>query len=134
SSAEVIVNDVPQNDIHIDALATAFPTASHAVQVPVILEISGADLLRAAKDPKSLPVEVSIYAFDRDGAVHDSSFQRLVLDQAKVGNTLRAGGIKYYATLSLAPGSYAIKILVRLPDTETKGYVRRDLTIPPSDA
>jgi VWFA-related protein len=134
STAEVIVNDVPQNAIHIDALTTAFPADSHAAQVPVILEINGADLLRATKDAKSLTVEVAIYAFDSDGAVHDSVFQRLVLDQDKVGNSLRASGIKYYATLRLAPGTYAIKMLVRVPESETKGYARRDVIVPLPEA
>src|SRR5207237_10201190 len=38
-------------------------------------------------------------------------------------------GIKYYATLSLPPGKYALKSLVSLPD-ERRGFVRTDLVVP----
>src|SRR5207253_9454164 len=40
-------------------------------------------------------------------------------------------GIKYYATLSLPEGKYAIKSLVRAVETERKGYARVDVVVPP---
>ena len=59
-------------------------------------------------------------------------FQRLALDMTKVGEKLRATGIKYYTTLSLPEGAYAIKSLVRVAETERKGYARTDVVVPPS--
>lgn len=130
STAEVIVNDIPQDDIDVAAMAAPFPTSSEKAQVPVILEISGADLLKNAKNDVAT-TEVFVYAFDEDGLVRDSMFQRLQLDMTKVGDKLREGaGIKFYATLSLPPGSYAIKNLVRVAETDKKGYQRVDVTVP----
>jgi VWFA-related protein len=129
STAEIIVNDLPQNGIRFGALVTSFPTSSENAQVPVILEVNGADLLKAAKSAAGLNAEVFIYAFDEEGIVRDSLYQRLGLDLAKVGDQLRATGFKYYATLSLPPGSYAIKTLVRVPESDTRGFVRRDLVV-----
>jgi VWFA-related protein len=131
TNAEIVLNDLPQSDVGVAALAAAFPTAARNAQVPVILEIGGDDLMRDLKSSQ-FNVEIYIYAFDEDGIVHDRMFQRLSLDSAKVGEKLRSSGIKYYATLSLPEGRYAIKSLVRVAETEKKGYARADVVVPPS--
>ena len=130
TNAEIVLNDLPQADIGVAALAAAFPTRKSA-QVPVILEISGSDLARNTKTSQ-FNVEIYVYAFDEDGIVRDRMFQRLRLDLAKVGEKILASGIKYYATLSLPEGRYAVKCLVRVPETEKRGYARVDVVVPPS--
>jgi len=130
TNAEIVLNDLPQNDIGVAALAAAFPTTEQA-QVPVILEISGIDIAKSVKTSQ-FNVEIYVYAFDEDGIVRDRMFQRLQLDLAKVGEKILGSGIKYYATLSLPAGKYAIKSLVRIPESEKKGYARVDVLVPPS--
>lgn len=125
--AEIVLNDIPQPDIGVAALAAPFPTRGNA-QVPVILEINGADLIRDAKSSETT-VEIYIYAFDDEGIVRDRMFQRLSLDTAKLGEKLKETGIKYYGTLSLPEGKYAVKTLVRVPETERRGYARTDVVI-----
>ncbi|HKO02471.1 MAG TPA: VWA domain-containing protein, partial [Thermoanaerobaculia bacterium] len=66
TNAEIVLNDIPQSDVHVDALAAAFPTSEVNAQVPVILEIDGASLLRGASSSTAL-ADVFIYAFDDDG-------------------------------------------------------------------
>jgi len=97
--------------------------------VPVILDINGSELAREAKN-NALPVEMYIYAFDADGVVRDRLYQRVSLDMKKVGDKLRTMGLRYYGTLSLAPGTYAIKSLVRAGEGEKRGFARVDLTVP----
>ncbi len=128
SAAEVILNDIPQNDIGIAALAAPFPTKGNP-QVPVILEINGRDLIENTKS-SSMNMEIYVYAFDDDGIVRDRMFQVVGLDLTKVGPQLRQSGVKYYATLSLPEGKYAIKTLVRVPETERKGYARTEVVVP----
>jgi VWFA-related protein len=128
TAADIIIRDLPQSDIHVATLATAFPGTTEKGQVPVVVDISGADLLKSAKD-KHLTAEVFMYAFDEEGAVRDRVYQRLTLDVDKVGDKLRQNGVKYVATLQLPPGKYAIKTLVRTPATEQNGYVRSDVTV-----
>jgi VWFA-related protein len=130
STAEIVVNDIPQDDIAIASLVVPFPTAQNA-QVPVIVEINGADLLR---DVKTNPVdaEIYVYAFDEEGIVRDRMFQRMSIDSVKAADKLRQRGIKYYATLSLPEGAYAVKTLVRVPQTDHKGYARTDIVVPKS--
>jgi VWFA-related protein len=132
STAQVIVNDIPQDDIGLAAMATPFPTPDGKAQVPVILEIDGADLIANAKN-NAATAEIFVYAFDEDGLVRDSMFQRMRLDMTKVADRLRQGGVKFYATLSLPPGKYAIKNLVRIAETDKKGYQRLDVSVPSAD-
>ncbi len=129
SNAEIIVNDIPQADVHLDALSAAFPGSGKNAQVPVILEINGADVTKDLRG-NIANIEVFIYAFDQDGIVRDRLYQRIGLDLKKVGEKLRATGIKYYGTLALPPGRYAVKSLFREIDTDRRGFGRTDITVP----
>jgi len=129
SNAEVIVNDIPQNDVHMHALSAAFPMSGNNLQVPVILELDGNDLTKDVRGG-STKVEFYVYAFDSEGVVRDRIFQTLNLDLRKVGDKLKASGLKYYATLSLPPGKYAVKSLVRSVETDRRGFARTDIVIP----
>ncbi len=129
TNAEVVLNDIPQDAIHVEALAAAFPTTSQKAQVPVILEVSGPDLLAAATGAPSAALGIFVYAFDETGVVGDSIYQRANLDLTKISGSLK-NGVKYYATLSLPPGHYAIKSLVTLGETGKRGFARNDVVVP----
>ena len=131
SNAEIVLNDIPQDAVHIAALAAAFPTTSANAQVPVIVEADGNDILKGAKG-SVVTVDIFVYAFDDDGLVRDAMSQRLPMEVAKVTDKLKNGGLKYYTTLSLPEGKYAIKTLVRVADNETKGFARTDIVVPRS--
>jgi len=124
SVAEILINDIPQNDLRVSALATPFPD-----QVPVVIEVSGSDLIAAAL-AGTATAEIFVYAFGEDGVVRDSLAQRLSIDLAKAGPRLLAGGLKYYGTLALPPGNYAIRSLVRVNETRKMGFARVDLLVP----
>lgn len=129
TTAEVIVNDLPQDAIGVHAVAAAFPTGGATAQVPVVLEIDGADIVAAAKSGVAT-ADVFIYAFDEGGLVRDSIFQRVRLELAQVGDRLGENGIRFYGTLNLPPGQYALKNLVRIAETDAKGYRRIDVNVP----
>jgi VWFA-related protein len=129
SNAQIILNDIPQDAVHVAALAVPFPIGGGDAQVPVILEINGDDLLANAKK-NNVTAEIFVYAFDDDGIVRDSLFQRMGLELDKVGEKLRGGGIKWYGTLHLPAGTYAVKSLVRVAETDRKGYARASVSVP----
>jgi hypothetical protein len=129
SNAEIIVNDIPQTDVRMSAFAAGFPTRDGSAQVPVILEISGSDLLSGTRG-NTTAVEVYIYAFNEEGLVRDRLYQKVSLDLKKLGDRLRATGVKYYGTLSLPPGHYAVKSVVRSVETERRGFGRADVVVP----
>ncbi|HET8772365.1 MAG TPA: VWA domain-containing protein [Thermoanaerobaculia bacterium] len=129
SAAEVIVNDIAQTGVGLHALAAAFPHDAKTAQVPVVLEIAGADLAAQARNDRAT-TEVFVYAFDEDGVVRDTIYQRVTLDVAQVGERLRESGVRFYGTLALPPGRYALKTLVRVAETDRMGYQRVDLVVP----
>ena len=133
STAEVIVNDIPQTDIAFDALAAAFPRDGEDAQVPVVLEIAGADLIKNARNNHAT-TDVFVYAFDENGIVRDTIYQRVTLDISQIGDRLRETGVRFYGTLDLPPGKYALKSLVRVAETDRKGYQRIDLDVPSAGA
>jgi len=137
STAEVIVNDIPQNGVRVAAFAAPFPAGHGNSQVPVILELNGADLAKQARG-NAAGAEIYVYAFDSEGIVRDRLYQRVKLDMQKIGDRLRGSGLRYYGTLVLPPGTYAIKSLVLAGEPETKrtndadrrGYARTDVVVP----
>jgi VWFA-related protein len=127
TNAEIVVNDIPQDAIHVAALAAAPPARGRAA-VPLFLEVDGKDLLAGATKP--VPVDVFIYAFDEKGTVHDRVYQHLAVDPAKASAAVREQGIKYFATLALDPGRYVVKALVVAADTQKRGFTRADVVVP----
>jgi VWFA-related protein len=130
NTAEILVKDIPQNDIHLASLAAAFPLPASAgakAQVPVVVEIDGRDLLDRAAGT-AVTADLFVYAFDDTGAVADRLFDRLTLDTEKAGAALHGSGIKYIATLALPPGHYAVKTLLRAAD-DRKGFSRSDVAV-----
>lgn len=138
TTAEVIVNDIPQDDVHVAAFAAPFPAGNGNSQVPIILDINGADLLKEARGNMAA-AEVFVYAFDDEGVVRDRLYQRLTFDIRKVGDRLKTG-VRYYGTLVLPPGNYAIKSLVRAGEADKKnenekrGYARTNVIVPKAGA
>jgi VWFA-related protein len=131
NTADVIVRDIPQDGVHIASLVVPFPAAAanDKATVPYVLEINGADLLSNAVG-NDIAAELFVYAFDEQGIVRGRIYDRLALDAAQTGDKLRANGVKYVASLSLMPGKYAIKTLVRIAGTDKMGYVRTDIEVP----
>jgi VWFA-related protein len=129
ATGEILLNDVASEDVKTNVITAAFPVDGEDPQVPVIVEIDGKSLLAGAKNG-AVKGDLFIYAFDGENRVRDFLFQRMALDLAKVGATLEKGGLKYYGALSLPPGNYAIKTLVRLPDMKLDGFRRVDINVP----
>jgi VWFA-related protein len=127
TNAEIVVNDIPQDAIHVAALAAAPPAGGRAA-VPLFLEVDGKDLLAGATKP--VPIDLFIYAFDEKGTVHDRVYQHLAVDPARASAAVREQGIKYFATLALDPGRYAVKALVVAADTQKRGFTRTDIVVP----
>jgi VWFA-related protein len=127
STAEIIVNDIPQGDVRVSALAASFPTSANVAQVPVILDLNGNDLARDARGGTAT-TEIYIYAFDSDGVVRDRLYQKLTLDMKKIGEKMKATGLRYYGTLALPPGRYAVKSLVRSGE-DKRGFARANVTV-----
>jgi VWFA-related protein len=115
-------------------LAAAFRGAGAKAYVPVLIEAEGNSFLGAPAGPAAtagpLPVEIYVYAMDKDGAVGDYFVQTLGLDAGKVTPVLRQSGLKFFGHLELAPGDYAVRVLVRNGLTGAYGARVEPLTVP----
>lgn len=129
TNAEIVLNDIVQNDIRVSALAAPFPAIDGSAQVPLVIDIAAGGIVRDATKNDAV-AEVYIYAFDDQGVVRDRSYQRLTIDISRMAGR---NGIKYFSTLKLPPGKYAVKTLVRIAGTERKGFVRTDIEVPAAD-
>ena len=70
SNAEIVLNDIPQNDIDVAALAAAFPAKDGKRRCRSCIDIGGRGLLHDAK-ANDVVAEVYMYAFDDEGVVRD---------------------------------------------------------------
>ena len=127
TDAEIVMNEIPRREIRVAAIATAVPGEKHSA-VAFFLEINGQDLLGAATSAVS--AHVFVYAFDEHGIVRDRVDQPIAVDPARASSAVRENGIKFFTTLALPPGHYAIRALVALPDPRKRGFVRTDLVVP----
>jgi VWFA-related protein len=133
-AAQQIAYGLPRSDIPATALAT--PLLSErgtGAIVPVILEIPGEPLVRNAVGEK-LNLEIYAYATNKALKIKDFLAQTLSLDLARVGPQLAASGIKFYGELFLPPGTYWLKILIRIADTGRSGLLIVPVTVPPPDS
>lgn len=114
-AANRVVNGEEGGALQASVLAAAFegPGGPGAkAYVPVLIEVDGKSLLAGAQ-AKGLPLEIYAYAMDDKGTVQDFFARTLGLDLGKVEPVLLKSGLKFYGDLSLAPGSYTLRILVR---------------------
>ena len=139
TAGQILLNDLPYDAIRMNVVAAPFPVKDKNPQVPVVIEIDGGSLLQGVREQsdaagvakwQGINGELFVYAFDRNNKAKDFLYQRFELDAAKVGETLQKSGLRYYGTLSLPPGDYAIKTLVRIPQATLDGFKRVDVTVP----
>jgi VWFA-related protein len=112
-TANRLVNGEEGGAINASVLAAPFQGPGAEAYVPVLIEVDGKGLLAGSPGGKTLPVEIYAYALDDKGAVQDYFAKTLGLDLAKVEPVLRKTGLKLFGDLSLAPGSYSLRVLVR---------------------
>ncbi|MBW3563303.1 MAG: VWA domain-containing protein [Acidobacteria bacterium] len=129
SATDILMNDIPFEEIPTSILVTPLPQKDRDAEVPVVVEISG-DGLTSMVPGDVANGELFIYAFDDSGTVRDHLFQIFSLDLSRVGHVLKDSGLKYYGILSLPPGDYTVKTLVRVAESGLKGFTRARIHVP----
>jgi VWFA-related protein len=128
TAADVIASEIPVDGIPLAVQSQAFagqriPEAMVQIQVP-------ASRLAPPGKTGKLPLEIYVYAFDSAGKVADFSTEKATLDLAQVRSRLESGGLRFFAQLALAPGSYRLRSLVRDSETGAMGFSAADLVVP----
>ncbi|MEO8190665.1 MAG: VWA domain-containing protein [Acidobacteriota bacterium] len=131
--SSAIASASPKSDLPAWVVAAPFPNGKEPARVPVVVEIPG-DRLLAKHDGPAMNVEVTVYAIDAKGTTRDFLYQPVGLDLTKVRGTLENGGLKIYGELSLIPGKYMLRTLVRDAETDRFGVTVSALTVPSDPA
>lgn len=118
-----------ENALRLELLAAPFPSGAGTAQVPIVLELPGPELLAGVAAAQA-PVQIYAYALDASGTLRDYATQEFTLDVSKLRATLAAGGIKYYATLTLPPGDFTVRVLARNAATGRIGHASIALRVP----
>ncbi len=132
-AAQQIAYGLPRTDIPARALATPLLASDGAgARVPIILEIPGASLVKQAVGDR---LNLEIYAYATDQALKTKGFltQSVGIDLARVGQRLAASGLKFYGEIFLPPGTYWLKVLVRIAETGRSGLMIVPVTVPPRE-
>jgi VWFA-related protein len=130
--AEILTTDAPIDDIVVNLGVTALPGPGGKARVPVVVEIPSSGLLKGLSGRKA-SAQIFLYAFNESGQVVDHLQERVNLDLDSAGDALQKGGIRYYASLRMPAGTYAVKALVRVEETGLIGFKRNDVRVPAFD-
>lgn len=128
-ASDLIASATVKDDLDIGVLAAAFRATDAEAYVPVIIEIGGAGLLAGHEGPK-LPVELYAYATNQHGEMKDFFTQLVTLDLETRRESFADTGLKYYGHLSLGPGDYLVRVLVRNSKTGLTGVRTASVEIP----
>ncbi|MEP7012619.1 MAG: VWA domain-containing protein [Acidobacteriota bacterium] len=128
-AAEGIASASPRRDLAVDLLVAPFRAAADQAYVPVIIEIGGAGLL-AGQTSDRLGVEIYAYVSDAQGQMRDFFTQQVGLALGTGREAIKKTGVKYYGHLSLPPGSYRVRVLVRNSETGRTGVQSVPLEVP----
>jgi VWFA-related protein len=129
ASGDLLTGGGGPSQLNLHMITAPFAAGARVAQVPVILEIAGKPLLESGGAAAS-QLQIYAYANDSSGTLTDYLTQELSLDLNKLKPRLEAGGIKFYGTLFLPPGNYAVRVLAREALTGRAGLVASNLVVP----
>jgi Flp pilus assembly protein TadD len=140
-SAALLVSGEQGGSIHVAVLPLPLPglpgagSVGEKVRVPVVLEIDGETLLKG-NPGDLLRAEVYLYAVTRKagggagGKVQGSLLEVIETDLARTRANVERSGLQYAGELSLAPGDYSLRVLVRNAQTGEVGLRVLNLQVP----
>jgi VWFA-related protein len=120
---------LPRTDIPAWVLAAPLPVSGGVSRVPVIVEVPG-DRLLATHEGSKMDVDIFVYAIDKQGQTRDYLVQPIGIDLTRAEAAVARGGIKYYGALTLAPGDYTLRTLVRNNETGRFGVTITPVKVP----
>jgi len=120
--ADVVINDIPQNGVTMTAsVATAPGRATVNVTIP------GRELLAIADNDPKLTGEALIYVFNGQTSV---AFAKKAIDvDVPRAGSLSASNVEIAHTFDLPPGTYAMKVLVRIEGHDALAFARKDFAV-----
>jgi hypothetical protein len=132
TAADIIANEIAVSDIPARVLALPFPLQVDGkirAIVPVLVEIPGDRFLAGQSGPRAA-AELYVYANDSENRLRDFFVQSVGIDLAINRAKLEKGSLKYAGQISLPPGDYRLRVLVRNSQTGRAGLTVQALHVP----
>jgi VWFA-related protein len=127
--AELVVTGEGRNELPFTSLCLPFPRPGEQQTLGLVVQVPRGSLRWVKGEPVS--VEVYAYAVARDGTVRDHLAQLVRVDPARADPDDQTSGISLFGTLSVPPGQYTIRMMVREGETGHSAVRFLDLTVPP---
>ena len=128
--ASLILKAEPGGELAMEMAAVAQDAVDNGKRrVSVLVEIDGGTFLEHGKATK-IRLEIYLYALDAEGAVVDYRAEALVVDVDRDGEAVWQSGLKYYGELSLEPGTYRLRCMVRNYQSKAAGLRELPLAVP----
>ena len=128
-AAQLVMTGSGPNDLDFTSLCLPFPRAGERQTLGLVLQLPRGSL--RWRPGRTTAVEVYAYAVAEDGSVRDHLAQLARFDPARADPEDRARGMSFYGTLSVPPGRYTIRLMVREGDTAGVRFL--EVTVPPHD-
>lgn len=129
-ASNAIASAAPKRELDLNVLVASFRANEERAYVPVIVEVGGEKLLRG-QEAGQLNAEIYAYVSDHEGRMRDFFSQMVTLNLTGEGReTMRRSGLKYYGHLSLDPGRYLVRVLVRNAATGRTGVASLPVSVP----
>lgn len=129
ASGDLLMGGGGSSQLGLHMIAAPFAAGNGVAQVPIILEIGGKPLLESGGAAAS-QLQIYAYAIDSSGTLTDYVAQEYSLELDKLKPRLETGGVKFYGTLLLPPGNYAVRVLAREKLTGRAGVISSHLVVP----
>ena len=128
-AADVIANETPIAQIPVRLLGAPMPGGAGPARVPVLIDVSGPELLIGERGSEAA-AEMYVYAYDAQGTLRDYFTQIVHIDLGINRERLEKGGLRYEGQLTLLPGDYRVRALVRNSSTGRMGLSAETIHVP----
>ena len=128
-AADVIANETPVAQIPVRLLGAPMPGGAGPARIPVLIEVSGPELL-VGEQGSEAAAEMYVYAYDAQGTLRDYFTQIVHIDLGINRDRLEKGGLRYEGQLTLLPGDYRVRALVRNGSTGRMGLAAETIHVP----
>jgi VWFA-related protein len=113
---DLLLGEAESEGLPVAVEAEVGPASGGLAPVALLVTLP-AHVFQAESGPTT-QIQIQVYAVDPQGGVQDLWLRRVVVDREKVGGQLAAAGLQVAGTLSLPPGEYRLRSLVRHPASD----------------
>ena len=130
-AAEMVLTAEVIEELQIATLAEPVLLEAGRWRVPVVVELPWEDLSSERKRRKDMSaLEIQAFAIDQDWNVEGLLASGFRLDLAELEGYVSGGGVRFFGELSLPPGEFRLRVLVRNLRSGEVSASTMQLTVP----